>query len=163
MARPARPRYTGVRIHIHPSAGFRLRIPSDWTAFPMAEGHEGFIFGPSADTPDTVLMAEKFTLPFAVQEEDAPALHEGFEAGLQALPGLLLEMKDEAISPALMLFEARFTFLEGDLRRKRWVRAIYAGKGHLLLVAQGSTPEEFDYWLPMFYNILHTFELWPLV
>jgi hypothetical protein len=134
----------------------------------MTEGHEGFAFAPAAALPDTLLLAEKTTLPFAVEESDAAELREGFMAGLQALPGLAIEMQEESILPALMLFEARFTFLDNsqpglEVQRKRWIRSFYAGTTNLVLVAQGSTPEEFDYWLPMFYNILHTFELWPLV
>lgn len=166
MSRPPRPLYTGVRTHIHPTAGFRLRIPSGWATLPVAEGHEGVVFGPSAASPETLLLAERIKLPFAVHEADAPQLRQGFAAGLQTLPELALEIQDESVSSTSLLFEARFTFLDNTLPqaavwRKRWVRTLYAGSNQFLLIAQGSTPEEFDYWLPMFYNIMHTVELLP--
>jgi hypothetical protein len=36
---------------------------------------------------------------------------------------------------------------------------IYWEKGQLIVMAQGATPDEFEYWLPMFYNALMTVEV----
>jgi hypothetical protein len=86
-------------------------------------------------------------------------LREGFEAGLQAVPGIQIEWRDDTISQTIIGFDARFTFLEGEERRKRWVRNMYWGKLQIAFIAQGETPAEFDYWLPMFYQTMMTFEL----
>jgi aspartate/tyrosine/aromatic aminotransferase len=59
----------------------------------------------------------------------------------------------------LVTLEAKFTFLEGENRRKRWVRNIYWGNGQLVFIAQGATVKEYDYWLPMFYNTMVTFQV----
>jgi len=76
-----------------------------------------------------------------------------------ALPGIEIETQEETVTPTLIALEARFTFLDGEVRRRRWVRNIYWGNGQLVLVAQGATAEEFDYWLPMFYNTMMTVEI----
>jgi hypothetical protein len=39
------------------------------------------------------------------------------------------------------------------------VRNIYWGDGQLILIAQGATVDEFQYWLPMFYNTMVTLEI----
>lgn len=161
MDKSSLPVYTGVRKHVHPT-GFSLWIPGDWTTFALAAGHEGIMVGPHAGVLETIFLAEMVSLPFAVKIKEASALRKGFEAGLHALPGVEIETTDEQIGTPLMLFDARFTFLEGDARRKRWVRTLYADTRQLRLIAQGSTPAEFDYWLPMFFNIMHTFELYPM-
>jgi len=79
-------------------------------------------------------------------------------AGIKALDGVEIEAGSEAeyLTHSLSFFEVRFTFLEGGVRRKRWIRNIYWGKNNYVLIAQGRTPEDFDYWLPMFYNIMMT-------
>lgn len=154
-----RPRYYGMSLHADNEAGFGLWLPSDWHRFDMQNGHHGAIYSPYPDRFDTSLAAEKHKLRYAVTEEDMPALREGFDAGLQALPGIEIESQDENVSSTLIMLEARFTFLEGEARRKRWVRTIYWGNGQLVLIAQGATPAEFDYWLPMFYNTMATVEI----
>lgn len=163
MERPSLPVYTGVRKHVHDAAGFSLWVPSDWTTFSMTEGHVGVMVGPFAESLETVLMAEKMTLPVTVKPKDAAILRKGFETGLKALPGIEIEQQEESLAATIMMFDARFTFLEGDVRRKRWVRSVYADTNHLLLIAQGKSPEEFEYWLPMFFNIMSTFELQPML
>ncbi len=152
------PRYTGMRRHIDPG-GFAFWYPSDWHRTDMVDGHQGVIYSPYPDGFDTSFSAEKQMLKFAVHQSDVPTLRDGFTAGLQALPGIEVESQDETITSTVIFFEARFTFLEGEARRKRWVRLVYWGKGQLSLIAQGSTPEEFEYWLPMFYNTMITCEL----
>ena len=78
------------------------------------------------------------------------------EKGVYALPGIEIEegSQSEFLTKGMSFFELRFTFLEGDTRRKRWIRNIYWGRRNYLLIAQGRTPEDFDHWLPMFYNIM---------
>ncbi len=101
-------------------------------------------------------MVEKRRLKYSITPEDIDVLREGFFKGITDLPGAEIEWQDESLSDSINFFEARFTFLEGENRRKRWVRNIYWGDGQLIMIAQGRTPEDFEYWLPMFYNTMVT-------
>ncbi len=154
-----KPRYTGMFKHVDKEGGYSLWLPTGWRQIDMVDGHHGVIFTPSSDSYDTSFSAEKHVLEYTVREKDAPVLRKGFAAGLAALPGVEVESQQENITPTLKTLEARFTFLEGEARRKRWVRVVYWGKGQLTLIAQGATPEEFDYWLPMFFNTMMTVEI----
>ena len=153
------PRYRGTYKNIDLEGGYAIWIPSDWRKIKMTNGHKGTIYTPLAEGYDTCISTEKVVLDYSITDDDIPILREGFNAGLASLPGIEIESQDEAITPTLKLFEARFTFLEGDIRRQRWLRVVYWGDGQLIMMAQGETPEEFEYWLPMFYNALMTVEL----
>ncbi len=59
-------------------------------------------------------------------------------------------------SETMQLFDAIYTFVEGEERRKRWMRCLYWGKSQLILIAQGRTLEDFDHWLPVFYKTMMT-------
>ena len=151
------PSYTGMIQHVD-RAGFSFWLPSDWFKFDLTGEHKGVLFSPYPDDINTGFLAERRKLKVKVKEEDLPVLREGFMAGVNALPGIEIEAgsEDEYISKRMFFFEIRFTFLEGDERRKRWIRNIYWNRNNYLLIAQGRTPEEFNHWLPMFYNIMMT-------
>ena len=153
------PRYYGMFKHIDEEGGFALWFPTGWHRFELMEGHQGVIYSPYPDDLNTSFLAEKRRLEYSVTKKDVPILREGFQEGLMTLPGIEIEMQEETVTPTLITLEARLTFLDGEVRHKRWVRNIYWGNGQLFLVAQGSTVEEFDYWLPMFFNTMMTFEI----
>jgi hypothetical protein len=150
-----RPAYTGMKVHIDPS-GITLWLPSDWHKFELTGDHEGVLFSPYPDDFNTGFLAEKRKLRIKIKEEDLPTLRESFMEGVYALPGIEIEegSQSEYLTKSMSFFELRFTFLEGETRRKRWIRNIYWGRRNYLLIAQGRTPEDFDHWLPMFYNIM---------
>ena len=154
-----RPQYTGMHKYMDTEAGYALWLPTDWREIPMVEGRDGVIFAPYPDHINTSFVAEKRQLPYKVTDEDIPVLREGFIAGLESLPGVEIESQDETITRTLKILEARYTFLEDGVRRKRWVRSIYWGEGHLILIAQGATEEEFAYWEGMFFNTMMTVEI----
>lgn len=153
------PYYRGMFKHVDQEAGYALWLPTGWHRFDMVEGRQGVIYSPYADDLNTTFLAEKLRLAYGVTENDVPVLREGFNQGLMALAGIEIESQDETVTSTLITLEARFTFLEGEARRKRWVRVIYWGNGQLILVAQGASVEEFEYWLPMFYNTMVTIEI----
>lgn len=153
------PLYHGMTKHVDQEGGYALWLPSDWHRFPISGSRQGMIFSPYPDRLDTHLTAEKITLPYAVKQRDMAALREGFHDGLTSLPGVEIESQDETVTSTLLILEARFTFLDGDARRKRWIRNVYWGNGQLILAAQGATEGEFQYWLPMFFNTLMTVEI----
>jgi hypothetical protein len=153
------PRYYGMHVYVDENGGFAFWLPTGWYQTAMANGHQGVIFSPYPDNVFTGFMAEKYLLPDAVTQADLPALQENFERCIQGLPGVEVESFTYTPTSTLITLEARFTYLDGDVVRKRWVRQVYWNEGLLILIAQGSTVDEFDYWLPMFYNTMVTFEV----
>ena len=153
------PVYTGMRLHPNNEAGFAVWLPSDWHQRELKPKHLGMLFSPYPDDINTCILMEKHMLDVSVTREDVEILREGFHQGLMALPGIEVESSEEVLSDTIQVFDARYTFLEGDQRRKRWARNIYWGNGQLVMIAQGRTPEDFDYWLPMFYNTLTTVQI----
>ena len=153
------PRYTGMFNYIDPEQAFAIWLPTGWTQYEMKKGHHGVIFSPYPDHYDTSFTAEFHRLKFEVSNDDLPVLQEGFEAGIKALPGVEIESFTYTPTSTLITLEAKFTFLEGENRRKRWVRNIYWGDGQVVFIAQGATVKEYDYWLPMFYNTMVTFQV----
>lgn len=147
------PQYTGMKNYVD-KAGFSMWVPSDWHEYKLAKGVKGVLFSPYPDDFNTGIFLEKRRLKVFIEKGDLPVLREGFMAGIKALPGIEIEMEDEYLTDTLSFFEIRFTFLEGDARRKRWVRNVYWRRNNYILMAQGRTPEDFDYWLPMFYNTM---------
>jgi hypothetical protein len=139
-------------------AGFAIWVPSDWHEFELQGDHKGVLFSPYPDDFNTGLLAEKKKLKVKVKRDDLPTLRKAFMEGIRALDGVEIEEGsiDEYITDTMSFFEVRFSFLEGGVRRKRWIRNIYWDRNNYILIAQGRTPEDFDYWLPMFFNIMMT-------
>jgi hypothetical protein len=153
------PFYTGMYTHIDKAGGYSLVIPTDWHKLPLKKGIKGMMFSPYSDDINTSILAQKRKLKYAVKTDDLIMMRDAFEEGIKALPGVEIESVDAAYTTSINFFDARFTFLEGDIRRKRWVRNIYWTESQLVLTAQGRTVEDFDYWLPMFFNTITTCSL----
>lgn len=151
-----RPAYTGVKCHRDDKGGYSVWIPSDWYQLELKRNIHGLMFSPYKDDLNTSILAEKRKLKYITTEKDMPFLRDAFKEGVMALPGVELEFWDESFSKTVNVFDARFTFLDGEVRRKRWVRNIYWGEGQLILIAQGKDVETFNYWEGMFYNIMVT-------
>jgi hypothetical protein len=154
-----KPAYIGMTLHHDDKGGYSVWLPSDWIEYKLRRHHRGMLFSPYKDDINTSFMVEKRRLKVKITSEDIDILREGFQQGIQDLPGVEIESQNESLSDSINFFEARFTFLEGENRRKRWVRNIYWGEGQLILIAQGRTVEDFEYWLPMFYNTITTAEI----
>ncbi len=153
------PAYTGMTLHPDTSGGFSVWMPSDWIKVDLKRNHHGMLFTPYPDDYNTCFLIEKHKLKVTVTPDDIPFLRETFYKAIQELPGVEVESTDESLSDSINFFEARFSFLEGENRRKRWLRNLYWGEGQLVLIAQGRTPEDFEYWLPMFYNSMMTLQI----
>ncbi|MBN1250332.1 MAG: hypothetical protein JXC32_21895 [Anaerolineae bacterium] len=156
-----RPRYRGTYKHIDKEGGYAIWTPMDWEKMEMSQGHHGFIFLPDRRQPATFLSTEKVVLDYSVTMDDVPVLREGFQDGLNSLPDIDIESQDETVTQTLKMFEAKFTFTDDGVTRKRWLRLIYWAEGQLIVMAQGATPEDYHYWLPMFFNSLMTIEFGP--
>jgi hypothetical protein len=153
------PAYTGVTCHIDNKGGYSAWLPSDWHETKLKRNHRGFLFSPYPDDINTSILIEKHKLKVTVGVDDIDFLSKTFQEDIRSLPGVEIESYEESRSNSVNVFDARFTFLEGENRRKRWVRNVYSGNGQLVVIAQGRTPEDFDYWLPMFFNTMTTIEI----
>lgn len=150
------PRYTGLVKYASEQDGYALWLPTGWHSFEMGGGRHGMIFSPFPDFSAAAFSVEKTVLPFQVSKKDLPLLREGFQKGLANLPGVVIEKQDDIVEEKILAIEARLTFLDQGHSKKRWIRVIYGGEAQLTLIAEGAPPEEFEYWLPMFYNIMMT-------
>jgi hypothetical protein len=151
-----RPAYTGMTMHTDDKGGYGVWMPSDWFKFKLKRNHRGMLFSPYQDDINTSILIEKYKLKYRITVDDVDVLRDGFHAGIRALPGVEIEALEQTLTEPIYIFDARFSFLEGENRRKRWVRNIYWGFGQLAMIAQGRTVEDFEYWLPMFYNTMTT-------
>lgn len=150
------PSYSGLTKYSSKQDGYSLWLPSDWNRFEMKSGRHGMIFSPNSSYSAVGFSVEKTQLPYIVSKDDLPLLQEGFRKGLENLPFAVIETVDEVIEEKILALEAKLTFLDQGQTKKRWIRIIYAGEAQLTLIAEGAPPEEFDYWLPMFFNIMAT-------
>jgi hypothetical protein len=149
------PQFSGMVQHAD-ETGFGIWIPTGWHETKVTEGTKGMLYSPYPDDINTGVLAITNRLKVNITDSDLPILREGFLSGVKALPGVELELETESLSNTYSFFEARFTYLDGNVRRKRWVRNIYWNKSNYIIIAQGKTVEEFDYWMPIFYNIMMT-------
>ena len=153
------PRYYGMTKHWDQQAGYAVWLPSDWRKIDMVEGRRGWIFTPYQDNFDTCFTSEKITLDYKATPKDAEILMEGFEAGINSLPEVLVEYKNCDVGKMVVILEAKFTFTENGQRRKRWVKNMYWGEANLILMAQGATEEDYAYWEGMLFNSMTTYEI----
>lgn len=153
------PVYRGMKKYVSGEDGYGMWLPSDWRQIDMSGGHKGVIFTPYADNFDTCIAVEKHMMPYKVVIGDLPVLRKGLEEGIKSLPGAEIEKIEEIRTATLIGFDAHYTFLENGQRRSRWLRDIYWGEGHIVVIAQGKDAEDFAYWKPMIFNTLMTLEI----
>lgn len=117
------------------------------------------LFGPSPDDNATLFAVDVKDLGIETTEKDMHALIEGFTSAIKALLNCQIESQEEWGADVVMGLEAKYTFCEDDIIRKRWVRVLYRDTHQITVTAQGATVEQFDYWLPMFYQAMMTFKI----
>ena len=155
----ARPAFTALDVYRNFEHRYSVLYPEGWQQLDLEteEGGQGVIFAPPPGDAATSFSVEARDLGMTVGEDDLPALRAGFLAGLRKAPKSRIEQQEEYAVGRLIGLEARQAFREGDVRRKRWVRLLYQGSTQVRLIAQGATAAEFDYWLPMFNQMMRTF------
>jgi hypothetical protein len=149
------PAFTGLVVHRDPSIGYSLLLPDGWQRMDLPEDG-GTLYRPDPDDPTTGLELNGHDLGTAVTGRDLPAIRRGFLAGLRQLPGCHVEQQEDAAIGGLLTLEARLTYRQGAIIRKRWVRLLYQGRAQIRLVAEGSSVERFGYWEPMFLTAFRT-------
>jgi len=158
--REGRPRFTGVSTYQDPLGRFSFRHPSDWHDFELADDREGVMYSPEdSEFPQTYFAAWITKLDDAVVAEDLGTLQEGIDAGLSQLAHCEIESSKDDVLGNLVKLERVYSFDEGDARRKRRVWTLYVDTWRIVLVFQGSTVDEYAYWLPMGNYAYSTFDL----
>jgi len=156
MSDPQRPpAFTGLVVHRDPDVGYSLLVPDGWRRTDLPESG-GTLYTPDPDDPTTGLEVGGQDLGTDVVAGDLRAVRRGFLSGLRRLPGCRIEQQEDAAVGSLLTLEARLTYRDGEMTRKRWVRLLYQGRAQLRMVAEGSSVERFAYWEPMFFTAFRT-------
>ncbi len=132
-----------------------MLIPDAWVRLDV-EDSPGAFFAPDAGDLATGIAVEGRDLGTEVGAADLASLRRGFLRGLRELAECHIESRSAESVGALITMEARHTYKDGDAIRKRWVRLLYQGHIQVRLIAQAASPEQFDYWEPMFYTTIRT-------
>jgi hypothetical protein len=148
------PSFTGLTWHRHRYYSFF--VPIDWQRAEWPDGRAGVIYAPAADDPFTLIAVDLRDLGTEVTVEDLDDLDSGFVAGIEGLPECQIESHERWVAGKLIGLEARYTFADQGVRRKRWVRQFYHETRQITMTAQGATGETFDYWQPMFFEAMMT-------
>jgi hypothetical protein len=120
---------------------------------------EGFGFGPNPEDPQTLFTVWASPLPESVVAEDFDDLRAGVDEGLAALRDCSVEQAADDTLGNLIKFERVYTFREGEATRKRKQWLLYVDRWLMCLTWQGSSPEEYHYWLAMANQSFLGFEL----
>lgn len=155
------PTFTGLVVHRDLQYRYSFLLIEGWHSRELeSDGGRGRIYAPRPDDIVTSFSVEARDLGTAVVEDDLPTLREGVEQGLHQLPELAIEKREDYAIGTLVGLEYWFTFREAESNatRKRWLRLAYQGQIQVRLIAQGASPADFDYWLPVFNGAMRTFQ-----
>jgi hypothetical protein len=157
--RPAVPSFTGLEIYRDLTYRYSLLYPMGWHQLELetTEG-AGVILAPEPDDTTTSFSIEARDLGVDVTPEDLETLREGFWEGIDSLSDVAVEAEDDFGIGDTVSIEATFTYRDGEATRKRRVRLVYRGSTQVRMIAQGASPAEYDYWLPMFNQMMRTFQ-----
>jgi len=153
------PVYTGATEYVNREGAYGIWYPSNWRQIDMTGDHKGAIFAPFPDHIDTCIAVEKIMLPYKVVHGDLPTLRQGLKEGLDALPGIEIESFEESLPGTMVLVDVKYSFLEGEAQRKRWLRVLYWAEAQLNVIAQGQSVKDYEFWMPVFFNTMMTIDL----
>jgi hypothetical protein len=140
-------------------AHFSFMRPIDWHQFDWLDDRQGVIFGPSPADNATLFAVDVRDIGVKVMADDIADLEAGFLDGVEQLPDSHIEWHDRWVAGAVIGFEAKYTFREEGVTRKRWVRLLYQDTRQIIVTAQGATEADFNYWMPMFNQQMMTFKI----
>lgn len=147
--RSGRPKFTGITTYADPQGRFEFRHPWEWVRSTLDDDLDGVIVRPEDDDQATHFAVWVTALPVSVVADDLEDLKAGFDEGLRGLTDLTVEHSREDTYNNIVKVERTITFTEDGVRRKRRVWAMYADTWQYIVSFQGSTVDEFAYWLPM--------------
>jgi hypothetical protein len=155
--RPA-PQFRGVSTYRDHLGRFSFRYPTDWQRRDLT-GKDGIRVAPVGNDPDTWFAGSVEELALQVVADDLDELRSGVDEALAGFADCQVEDQSQTILGNLIRFDRLFTFAENGVRRKRHFWLLYVDKWLISLVWQGSTVEEYEYWLPMANYAFGTFEI----
>jgi hypothetical protein len=117
------------------------------------------MFSPQAQDPETWFSTWAVSLQDRVTAEDLDLLREGVEEGLSQLPELSIESSEDDTIENLCRSQRVYTFRQDSAVRKRKAWMIYVHKWLFVLVAQGASVDEFEFWSMMFNDLFGSFSL----
>lgn len=156
-----KPLLQGVTVHRDLQFRYSFLLASGWHSYQLeSAAGRGRIFSPEPDTVLTSFSTEAIDLGTEITADDCATLRAGVESGLHELPDLLIEEQSEDVIGNFISLEYRFTFTDAATQetRKRWLRLVYDGRTQVRLIAQGASPAAFDYWLPVFFQTMRSFQ-----
>ncbi|SDE42967.1 hypothetical protein [Auraticoccus monumenti] len=148
-ARVGRPRFSGITTFTDEDGRYEFRHPSGWVRSDLDLDLDGVIVRPEVDDESTYFAVAVTDLGVAVLAEDLETLRAGFDDGVAQLPDVVVEASSDTTYNNIVRLERTFTFSEDGATRKRRVWALCADRWQFVVAFQGSTVEEFAYWLPM--------------
>jgi hypothetical protein len=146
-------------LHEDRTWGFRFRYPAVWHPFALLENRQGVLYGPDSVDFATSFSVEAKDLGTRITRADVPDLRDGFLEGVRALPECRLLMETSWALGDLIGLEAQYTFRERGCLRQRWVRLLFEGQRQFHVVAQGASPGEYEYWLPMLSEAMNSMQV----
>jgi hypothetical protein len=135
---------------------FSFFIPIGWQRADWDDGRAGVLYYPEPDDPQTVFAVEVNDLGRVISAEDLDRLDADFIDAIERLPEAEMEQHGKAAIGEQMQLEYKYTFREGCVTRRRWVRVFVLGTHETTMTAQGSTLDLYDYWLPWFFEAMAT-------
>jgi hypothetical protein len=135
---------------------FSFFVPTRWQRSDGDDGRTGVLYTPDPRDPLTVFAVEVTDLEAPLSVDGLARLDAENVDASQRLPEGDIELHDDAVVGAQMQLEYTYTFREGCAMRKRWVRVFYHGTREITMIAQGSTLDMYDYWLPWFFEAMTT-------
>lgn len=152
---------SGLSLHKDRYLGFSLMYPSAWHQFQWLDGRRGVLYGPIFNDNRTIFAVAVQDLGTTLTKADLQDLHVGFIAGIGRLLESRIESQRQWHSGAQLGMEAHYTFREGDVVRKRWVRVLYQDTRQFTITAQAATEDEFAEWLSTFQAAMNNFRTHP--
>jgi hypothetical protein len=149
----------GFALHEDRTWGFKFRHPADWHRFTLLDNRQGVLYAPDSIDFATSFSVEAKDLGTRITRADIPDLRDGFLEGVRSLLECRLLMETSWAVGNLIGMEAQYTFREQGCLRKRWVRLLFEGQRQFHVVAQGASPGEYEYWLPMLSEAMNSMEI----
>jgi hypothetical protein len=135
---------------------FSFFIPIGWQRSNWNDGRTGVLYYPVPDDPQMLFPVELKDLGMGVSPEDLDRLDTDFVEAIGQLSEGEIELHDKAVVGEQMQLEYKYTFREGCVMRRRWVRVFFLGTRETTMTAQGATLDLYDHWLPWFFEAMAT-------
>jgi len=153
------PRFYGVDTYKDHLGRFSFRFPTTWLRYDLDDDRDGVMYRPRDADEHTSFSAWVSRLEQPSVVEDLSLLQRSIDEGLGRLPACHIDVSDDVVLENLLKFERVYTFEDGAAIRKRKTWIIYVDTWLLVPAWQGSSPDDFDYWLAMANYSFATFTL----